>query len=214
MAAESERWKLKWAAVAMSDRPVTAAETMEKCDALLFPHMSILLQLFPTLSLTSNTEERSFSTMRRLKSYLEYHGWITPEWSQMRINLYLPIDPEKKVIDERRRNVGWTLYCDRLSTIILYIWYAITVVMGYCYIKPSVCNLLMFAYKWTRCTFIQMFENCAFPEMRSWLRHCLEVDWEACKWRLGVLVRNLRTMRVVWYIGLMFLRAHPHNCPA
>jgi len=70
IAGEFELWKLKWTAVAMSDRPLTAAEAMEQCDTLLFPQIRILLQLFLTLPLTSATAERSFSTMRRLKSYL------------------------------------------------------------------------------------------------------------------------------------------------
>jgi len=62
IAGEFERWKLT----------VTAAESIAKCDACN-PVSSYLCssQLFVTLPLTSATAERSFSTMRRLKSYLK-----------------------------------------------------------------------------------------------------------------------------------------------
>ena len=67
----------------MTDRPATAAEAMRNCDALLFPQIHILLQLFLTLPLMSATAERSFSTLRRLTSFLpeEHDGSVAPEWS-------------------------------------------------------------------------------------------------------------------------------------
>lgn len=105
IAGEFERWKLKWTAVAMSDRPVTAAEAMEQCDTLLFPQIRILLQLFLTLPLTSATAERSFSTMRRLKSYLRSTMGQSRlnGLAQMTINRDLPINPEA-VINELAKN--------------------------------------------------------------------------------------------------------------
>ena len=57
---EFERWKLKMTAVAIADRPATAAETIQMCDSFLFPQIYILLQLFLTLPLTSATAERHF----------------------------------------------------------------------------------------------------------------------------------------------------------
>ena len=39
--------------VTMTDRPATVAEAMRNCDALLFPQIHILLQLFLTLTLKS-----------------------------------------------------------------------------------------------------------------------------------------------------------------
>ena len=64
---------------------------MRNCDALLFPQ--ILLQLFLALPLTPATAERSFSTLRRLKSYLMGQSRLNG-LAQMSINRDLPIDAE------------------------------------------------------------------------------------------------------------------------
>jgi hypothetical protein len=110
---EFERWKLKWTAVAAADRPSTAADAIQICDSLLFPQIYILLQLFLTLPLTSATAERSFSTMRRLKSYLRNTMGESRlnGLAQMSINRDLPIDPEQ-VLDElakRKRRLNFVL---------------------------------------------------------------------------------------------------------
>jgi hypothetical protein len=110
---EFERWKLKWTAVAIADRPATAAETIQMCDSFFFPQIYILLQLFLTLPLTSATAERSFSTMRRLKSYLRSTMGESRlnGLAQMSINRDLPIDPEQ-VLDElakKKRRLNFVL---------------------------------------------------------------------------------------------------------
>jgi hypothetical protein len=110
---EFERWKLKWTAVAIADRPATAAETIQMCDSFFFPQIYILLQLFLTLPLTSATAERSFSTMRRLKSYLRSTMGESRlnGLAQMSINRDLPIDPEQ-VLDElakKKRRLNFLL---------------------------------------------------------------------------------------------------------
>ena len=113
IAGEFERWKLKWTAVAMSDRPLTAAEAMEQCDTLLFPQIRILLQLFLTLPLTSATAERSFSTMRRLKSYLRStmgQSRLNGR-AQMTINRDLTINPEAVLneLAKKKRRLNFVL---------------------------------------------------------------------------------------------------------
>ena len=40
------------------------------CDESIFPTVRKLLQIFVTLPVTTSSSERSFSTLRRLKSYL------------------------------------------------------------------------------------------------------------------------------------------------
>ena len=102
---ETERWKSKWAAFPMADRPLSATETLQQCNKLLFPQIHILLRLFVTLPLTSATAERSFSTMRRLKSYLRSTMGASRlnGLAQMSINRDLPIDPED-VLDELAKN--------------------------------------------------------------------------------------------------------------
>lgn len=49
--------------------PQTAIESMQHCQDL-FPNIKTLLQLFSTLPVTSANRERTFSTLKRLKSYL------------------------------------------------------------------------------------------------------------------------------------------------
>ena len=110
---EFERWKLKWTSVANADCPGTAAEAIQMCDSLLFPQICVLLQLFLTLPLTSATAERSFSTMRRLKSYLRNTMGESRlnGLAQMSINRDLPIDPEQ-VLDElakKKRRLNFVL---------------------------------------------------------------------------------------------------------
>jgi len=110
---EFERWKLKWTAVMMTDRPATAAEAMRNCDALLFPQIHILLQLFLTLPLTSATAERSFSTLRRLKSYLRSTMGQSRlnGLAQMSINHDLSIDAEDVLneLAKKKRRLNFLL---------------------------------------------------------------------------------------------------------
>lgn len=46
-----------------------AIEAMQHCNDL-FPSIHTLLQLFSTLSFTSATPERTFSALKRIKTYL------------------------------------------------------------------------------------------------------------------------------------------------
>ena len=62
---EIHQWKIEWQDVAKKDRPNTAAN-----DKRRFPNEKRLLRILCTLSLTSAECERTFSCMRRLKSYL------------------------------------------------------------------------------------------------------------------------------------------------
>ena len=77
--------------------------------ALLFPH--ICSQLFVTSADVGHSwaTERSFSTMRRLNSYLKSttSDWRLHALAQMSINHDLPIHPEK-VVDKLKRSDVWT----------------------------------------------------------------------------------------------------------
>jgi len=64
--AEFEMWKQRWHAAA--EPPKTALDTA--CSASLYPNLSTLLQVLVTLPVTTATPERSFSTLKRLKTYL------------------------------------------------------------------------------------------------------------------------------------------------
>ena len=56
--------------VAEKDRPNTAASALKACDKRRFPNVKRLLRILCTLLLTSAECKRTFSCMRRLKSYL------------------------------------------------------------------------------------------------------------------------------------------------
>lgn len=50
--------------------PVSAIEGLMRCDESFFPNICRLLQLLATLPVSTATSERSFSTLKRLKTYL------------------------------------------------------------------------------------------------------------------------------------------------
>ena len=64
--AEFELWKQRWHAAA--EPPKTALNAYTACNASLYTNLSILLQVLVTLPVTTTTPERSFSTLKRLKT--------------------------------------------------------------------------------------------------------------------------------------------------
>ncbi|XP_060881672.1 zinc finger MYM-type protein 1-like [Metopolophium dirhodum] len=65
--AELRIWRHQWKN--MQIIPDSAIVTLPHCTAIV-PNIKILLQLFATLPVTSATPERTFSTLKRLKTYL------------------------------------------------------------------------------------------------------------------------------------------------
>lgn len=63
-------WQDKWRNVEAEKRPSTSTEALAACDRSFFPNVHRMLQLFATLPVSTATAERSFSTLRRLKTYL------------------------------------------------------------------------------------------------------------------------------------------------
>ncbi|GBN86768.1 repressor of the inhibitor of the protein kinase [Araneus ventricosus] len=63
-------WKEKWSQEKSENLPKTAISSLEKCDKTFFPNIYILLKLLAVLPVSVATVERSFSSLRRLKTYL------------------------------------------------------------------------------------------------------------------------------------------------
>lgn len=67
---EFRLWWTKWESTGPSLRPSTGLDALPHCDSTFYPNIYKLLQILVTLPLTTATAERSFSSLRRLKTYL------------------------------------------------------------------------------------------------------------------------------------------------
>ena len=67
---ELKLWKRKWSEVEKEDRPASLAKATKHCDKLKFPNVFTLIKIGCTLPVTLAESERSFSTMRRLRTWL------------------------------------------------------------------------------------------------------------------------------------------------
>ncbi|KAJ1528963.1 hypothetical protein ONE63_007331 [Megalurothrips usitatus] len=67
---ELNLWQRKWVRSASSDLPKDVAATAEACDATMFPVINGLLRILASLPSSTCSAERSFSTLKRLKTYL------------------------------------------------------------------------------------------------------------------------------------------------
>ncbi|GBN25518.1 Zinc finger MYM-type protein 1 [Araneus ventricosus] len=63
-------WKEKWSQEKSENLPKTAIGSLEKCFKTFFPNIYILMKLLAVLPVSVATVERSFSSLRRLKTYL------------------------------------------------------------------------------------------------------------------------------------------------
>lgn len=67
---EWELWQTKWSSTESKRRPATALEALMNCDKTIFPNIRQLLKILAVLPVSTSTTEISFSTLRRLKTYL------------------------------------------------------------------------------------------------------------------------------------------------
>ena len=65
---EVECWKIRWALV--DDKPEKLLDTLHATNRDLYPAIYIIINILLRMSVSSATSERSFSAMRRVKSYL------------------------------------------------------------------------------------------------------------------------------------------------
>lgn len=67
---ELTMWKEKWRAQSLLDFPECSAAVLKNCDSDIYPTIHTLLSILTTLPVSNASAERSFSALRRLKSWL------------------------------------------------------------------------------------------------------------------------------------------------
>jgi len=67
--AELKMWKLKLAS-SNNEITKTGIEAFLNCDKEIYPNIKLLLKIFVTLPVSTATPERSFSSLKRLKTHL------------------------------------------------------------------------------------------------------------------------------------------------
>ena len=67
---EFARWKTKWLAVPLSERPSTLETILKPTSSGSYPNLVALLKIYAVLPLSSVSCERSASTLRRLHTWL------------------------------------------------------------------------------------------------------------------------------------------------
>lgn len=65
---EALLWKQRW--VGLDERPQTFIDALNLCDKTVFPNIHNILKICATVPVTIATPERSFSTLKRIKTYL------------------------------------------------------------------------------------------------------------------------------------------------
>jgi len=71
--AEVDLWKQKWLLANADDNfavPATCAEALQSCEKDCFPTVYNLIVILLSLSVSTATAERSFSTLRRVKTWI------------------------------------------------------------------------------------------------------------------------------------------------
>ncbi|GBM43044.1 repressor of the inhibitor of the protein kinase [Araneus ventricosus] len=89
-------WKEKWSQEKSENLPKTAISSLEKCDKTFFPNIYILLKLQAVVPVSVATVERSFSSLRRLKTFLRN----TTSESRLNGLALLSINRDIKIRDE------------------------------------------------------------------------------------------------------------------
>uniref|UniRef100_H3A603 HAT C-terminal dimerisation domain-containing protein n=1 Tax=Latimeria chalumnae TaxID=7897 RepID=H3A603_LATCH len=80
VAAEVDRWCLKWANIPIEEMLPNVIETLVHCNATMYPNISHLLRIMATLPVLTAMPERSFNTLQQIKSYTRStmgENWLT-----------------------------------------------------------------------------------------------------------------------------------------
>ena len=97
---EIVRWKARWA-LAEREKPNNLEDTLGCTSEDLYPNVSTVLTILLTMPVSTATPKRSFSTMRRVKTYVR-STMLTERLSFLALmHAYkeMPIDPERVISD-------------------------------------------------------------------------------------------------------------------
>jgi len=90
--AEMTMWHRRCLNISKDKRPKTFIETLNNCDSTLYPSIHRFLQIGATLPVSVATSERSFSCLRRLKTYLRNKTGEERLNRLMLLNLYRDVE--------------------------------------------------------------------------------------------------------------------------
>jgi hypothetical protein len=90
-------WYKKWQIVHPEDRPCSAMEAFLACNGDFFPNIKILFCAFATLPVSTATAERSFSTMKIVKSYIRNSTGDNRLYGLALLSIHrnIPVDPSE-----------------------------------------------------------------------------------------------------------------------
>lgn len=86
---EMERWRLKW--LVEENAPKTTIAAFKTCNKEFFPNIKTILQIFCIIPVTTSKPEQSFSTLRRLKT------WLRSSMSENRLNGLALLNVHKEI---------------------------------------------------------------------------------------------------------------------
>ena len=81
-------WYRKLSRLNAAERPIDALNSIKECSSDAFPNIFTLMTILLTLPVTTCTSERSFSTLRRLKTYLRNTTGTTRMNGLALLNIY------------------------------------------------------------------------------------------------------------------------------
>ena len=99
LVAEISIWAKKWENTDIEFRPKTLLSSLKECNPGFYPNLFTLMQILCILPVSSAECERSFSTMKRLKTYIRSTMGQSRLSALALINIHFNfvIDPEKIV---------------------------------------------------------------------------------------------------------------------
>lgn len=97
----------------IGEMPKNAIDALNRCNEHLYPNVFALLKIFATLPVSTSSAERSFSTLKRIKSYLRNTMGENRLNGLANLNIHREIDvsPEEviSVLNEGPRRINFVL---------------------------------------------------------------------------------------------------------